>query len=574
MTFAAIACGALLSSVSADAAFPGQNGVIVYAYGSTIWTVVADGTGNRPLIGPSGTVRPWAFPTWSADGTKIAFEGYDASGNQALFVADSSGGGASRLAAADFGPLSWSPDGRRIAFSRPANGETGETHVFTVGADGSNLVDLTAREGFSDDTPAWSPDGKHIAYTNYYTPHSQFRPYEIEMMRPDGSGRTVIAANPLAHLYGPSWSPDGTKVVFSAFGEDRWALMASTLSGSSSIGLPVALTNDYKAEYPHFSPDGSRLVFGDGLTGQILVANADGTGEAPIATGFTPDWQPIPPPPTPPTPPPVYVALGDSVAAGEGLQDTSTPQYLNPCDQADSAYPSVLAKIASLGPQQRFREVYPGRALACTGATTWNVLNQVQPVNGQDVNPQLASARRLHPQIVTITVGVDDLNWGAVVIDCLLPGADGCTSHGDAVENMLATVVKPNLGRILDRLASISPKPTILVTGYYDPFPLAADVWNCSGGWGLLFAGAYADGGIALLRAWEEDLNTTLEATANTHGAKFIDLATPFAGHGMCSTHGTWVNPLKLKTLTGDLSAFHPNRRGQTEIAKAILKHM
>ena len=100
----------------------------------------------------------------------------------------------------------WSPDGTRIAFSRSSDGG----HVWVMNADGTGarrLTDELAEEG----EPSWSPDGRWIAYTR--APGYDFR--EIWIARPDGSGRRGVTKLG-AKSYAPDWAPDSKRLAFSA----------------------------------------------------------------------------------------------------------------------------------------------------------------------------------------------------------------------------------------------------------------------------------------------------------------------------------------------------------------------
>ncbi len=135
-----------------------------------------------PAEGPSLASPPekpegaeWAEPVtvierlyYRADG-----RGYLDTGNTHIFIVSAEGGTPRQLTSGDYnhsGPLSWSPDGERIAFSanRVDDYELKPTHseIWTVEVDDGALTQLTDRDG-PDTAPVYSPDGRRIAYRGY-----------------------------------------------------------------------------------------------------------------------------------------------------------------------------------------------------------------------------------------------------------------------------------------------------------------------------------------------------------------------------------------------------------------------
>jgi Tol biopolymer transport system component len=108
-------------------------------------------------------------PAWSPDGAKIVFASTRDDPNPVtcwpncnaeIYVMNADGGNQMRLTsdpAYDSTP-SWSPDGTKIAFSSYRNSPS--PRIFLMGADGSNQTDLKVYGTY----PAWSPDGKKIAF--------------------------------------------------------------------------------------------------------------------------------------------------------------------------------------------------------------------------------------------------------------------------------------------------------------------------------------------------------------------------------------------------------------------------
>ena len=117
----------------------------------------------------------------------------------------------------------WSPEGTRIAFVRIRDGWSDE--IFVMDADGGNVQQLTEmleRPGCSvargcrylafgpPRSPAWSP-GSRIAFA-----HAQAATYDIYVMDAD-RGKVRQLTNSSGVTMYPAWSPDGSRIAF-----ERW----------------------------------------------------------------------------------------------------------------------------------------------------------------------------------------------------------------------------------------------------------------------------------------------------------------------------------------------------------------
>jgi Tol biopolymer transport system component len=138
-----------------------------------------DGSGDRLLHLPG---FPAANPAYSPDGSLLA---WDAEG---VHVSNSDGT-ADIVLGPGFDP-SWSPDGTRIAFARYVDSFNVEIHV--MNADGNEERRLTFQSG-DDRDPVWSPDGTKIAWAAQSG---------LSVMNADGSEPTTLAAGVL-----PDWQP-------------------------------------------------------------------------------------------------------------------------------------------------------------------------------------------------------------------------------------------------------------------------------------------------------------------------------------------------------------------------------
>lgn len=130
--------------------------------GSAIHVVNADGTGDH-VIGERLRKEHYYSASFSPDGTQILYDaGTDSRFD--IFVMTVDGTNTEQLTSTgtDYSP-SWSPDGSRIAFAR--RGHEGGSDVYVMDADGSNVRQLTDGEaGVTNRNPTWAPDGTRIAY--------------------------------------------------------------------------------------------------------------------------------------------------------------------------------------------------------------------------------------------------------------------------------------------------------------------------------------------------------------------------------------------------------------------------
>jgi Tol biopolymer transport system component len=133
----------------------------------TVWVMNADGSNPHPLLEAEGYIE--LGPTWSPDGTRIAFQSNRAGGaNPDIFILDIDSGKLTNLTNhpnIDANPA-WSPDGTKIAFT---SDRSGNPEIWMANVDGTGLQKITEKTITGEWRPAWSPNGRNLAFESFPT---------------------------------------------------------------------------------------------------------------------------------------------------------------------------------------------------------------------------------------------------------------------------------------------------------------------------------------------------------------------------------------------------------------------
>ena len=278
-----------------------------------LWIVDYDGSNHRALL--TGQ-QNFSSPRWSPDGTRLLYVASDEHGKSQLYLRWMDTGQTAMLTHLEQGPggLSWSPDGRTIAFSMfvpdtpppfasmPAKPEgatwappattyerlfyrsdgrgflpLGYSQVFVLPVEGGTPRQVTHGPYNHGGTPEWTPDSQHLLISATRRDDWEYvRDSEVfEVSVADGSIR------PLTDRQGPDQSPkvapDGGLIAYTGYDDDSSEpvskLYVMNRDGSGSRMLADDL--DRSIGNLHWASDGQGLFFQYDTEGNTRLAHVD-----------------------------------------------------------------------------------------------------------------------------------------------------------------------------------------------------------------------------------------------------------------------------------------------------------
>jgi CSLREA domain-containing protein len=260
----------------------GLNGRLVGRINDFVVTLNPDGSGMTQTNLVNGLLDVDVSADLSRDGAHIGYLH-----NHRIYSSNYDGSNPTQLAGlgsfSRFG-LRWSPDKSKLAFAETLSAP--HTRISMRDNVSGTIIPLTSPDSgvaFSKDRGAsWSPDGTRIVFSRFYgTNQSNSHIFSINA---DGTNLTQLTSGPFPAVFDtdPDWSPDGTRIVFAR--DNKIVLMNADGSNQSSFTPQSAVD----VSNPRWSPDGQKLLFIKTTSNDypmhptIVISNPDGTAQTPI----------------------------------------------------------------------------------------------------------------------------------------------------------------------------------------------------------------------------------------------------------------------------------------------------
>jgi Tol biopolymer transport system component len=184
---------------------------------------------------------------WSPDGKRIVFSrDYCESCNDELFVAGYPSGGEQLLGEVCKYPASWTPDGRFLIGAEPI-GVTEECAIALIPVDGSRRVRLIAK----GDIAAVSPDGRRLAYST----RNQLKVADLTSSYRIAGAPVTLAREPHA-ISSINWVPGGRAVLYQVWADGNYY---SRLVSAKGLLSPRIVNPGGDIEISQILADGSGL---------------------------------------------------------------------------------------------------------------------------------------------------------------------------------------------------------------------------------------------------------------------------------------------------------------------------
>ena len=183
-----------------------------------------------------------------------------------------------------------------------ASTRSGIPQLYLVNADGTDLTQLTIMEKGACQ-PSWSPDGSQLVFISPCLGRADFfetiyNESSLYIINADGSGLKQLTPSPGSD-FEPAWSPDGTRIAFTSV-RGGFRQIYSLDVGSLEVTLLTNTTSAIESSQPAWSPDGTEIAYMAKRVGayQVWSMNEDGQEAVQLAHSgqelwdYLPNWSP------------------------------------------------------------------------------------------------------------------------------------------------------------------------------------------------------------------------------------------------------------------------------------------
>ena len=226
---------------------------------------VADADGYSPQTVVSSN-EPLISPSWSPDGTKLAYVSFEKK-KPIIFVQSLTSGSREILAnyKGNNSAPAWSPDGSKLAIvlTYGANSQ-----IYTISSSGGNLKQITKSTAI-DTEPAFSPDGSMI----YFSSDRGGRPQIYKVSANGGSPSRVTFEG--SYNVSPRFSPDGKSLAYIRNDGGKFKVAMQDLAS----GQVQILSEGSQDESPSFAPNGRVILYATKVRGRGALAAVSSDGK-------------------------------------------------------------------------------------------------------------------------------------------------------------------------------------------------------------------------------------------------------------------------------------------------------
>ncbi|MEY9886718.1 lysophospholipase L1-like esterase [Catenulispora sp. MAP12-49] len=223
-----------------------------------------------------------------------------------------------------------------------------------------------------------------------------------------------------------------------------------------------------------------------------------------------------------------YVALGDSYSSGVG-----SGSYISSsgnCLRSTLAYSQLWANAHSPASYT---------SVACSGATTSDVLSSQ------------ISALSSSTNLVSITIGGNDVGFASVMQTCVLDSDSTCLSAINTAVAQAKSVLPGKLANTYSAIRSAAPSARVVVMGYPEFYDLG-NSWICPG---------LSTTDRTALNNAADTLDGIIQTAAQNAGDSYADVKSRFSGHELCDFFNEWLHSVNVTDVT---ESYHPTADGQS----------